>query len=270
MTRPGPHQPLSVRRRGRGTPIVLCHGNSCSSRSFEKQLDSALADRFQLVAIELPGHGDSPPASSPERDYSLGGHAAAVAAAVRELDVSGAVFVGWSLGGHVLLEASALLPEAAGFFIFGAPPIATLDDFSRATFDAPGIEAAFREDCSDEEVRAFASCLFRPGYPVPQLFIDDFRRTDPRARSFLAANAAEGKLRDEVRIVEELEVPLAVVHGVRERVVRRGYFDQVSMPTLWRGAVQEIAGAGHAPQWETPERFNELLADFALDCARSG
>ncbi|MCS6828489.1 MAG: hypothetical protein NZ553_17880 [Caldilinea sp.] len=39
------------------------------------------------------------------------------------------------------------------------------------------------------------------------------------------------------------------------------------MPTLWRGAVQVIPGAGHAPQWETPEVFNALLGAFLADCA---
>lgn len=38
------------------------------------------------------------------------------------------------------------------------------------------------------------------------------------------------------------------------------------MPTLWRGAVQEIAGAGHAPHWEMADVFNALLADFLADC----
>jgi pimeloyl-ACP methyl ester carboxylesterase len=39
------------------------------------------------------------------------------------------------------------------------------------------------------------------------------------------------------------------------------------MPTLWRGAVQTIPGAGHAPQWETPEAFDALLAAFIAETA---
>jgi hypothetical protein len=53
-------------------------------------------------------------------------------------------------------------------------------------------------------------------------------------------------------VVRDLKVPLAVLHGVKEQLVNGRYFGSVAMPTLWRGVVQMISGAGHAPQWETP------------------
>lgn len=260
------HHSIAVRRRGSGPPIVLIHGNSCSKRCFDKQFESALAERFELLAIDLPGHGDSPPAAAPEETYSLPGHAGALAEAVSALEVDGAVFVGWSLGGHVLLEASARLSKAAGLMIFGAPPVATFGDFAAAVTDDPAMQAAFKAESSDAEARALLSILFRPGYATPQQFFDDFRRTDPRARALLGASAAEGRLQDEVQIVGELRVPLAVVHGVHEQLVKRPHFDGLSMPTLWRGAVQEVPEAGHATHWENPEAFNRLLEEFAGDC----
>src|SRR5690242_3554348 len=96
---------LAVRRSaGRGPTIVLVHGNSCSSRCFERQLESALARRCRMIAIDLPGHGDSPPAADPDTGYTLPGYADALLKVARELDATGAVFVGWSLGGHIVLE----------------------------------------------------------------------------------------------------------------------------------------------------------------------
>lgn len=51
---------------GRGGPaIVLCHGNSSSHRTFEQQLRGELGRRFRLVAIDLPGHGESARARDP-------------------------------------------------------------------------------------------------------------------------------------------------------------------------------------------------------------
>lgn len=46
-------------------------------------------------------------------------------------------------------------------------------------------------------------------------------------------------------------------------------FAGLAMPTLWRGAVQELTGAGHAPQWETPDEFDALLGAFVADCQRN-
>ena len=260
--------PIHVRSVGSGPPIVFCHGNSCSSRCFEKQLASDLAKRFRLIAIDLPGHGDSPPAATPATTYCLGGYANALAAIASALDATNALFVGWSLGGHVVLEATDRLPRATGYLIFGTPPIGSLAEFLQAAYEHPALAVAFREDSTDEEIRDLVSLFFRPGAPIPEQFVDDVRRTDKRARASLAESAGRGEMRDERRVVADLTRPLAVLHGAHERVVRRAFFDTVAMPTLWRGAVQELPDAGHAPQWESPELFNRLLGELADECHR--
>ena len=42
--------------KGSGFPIILVHGNSCSSAVFRKQIDT-LKDKYRLIAVDLPGHG---------------------------------------------------------------------------------------------------------------------------------------------------------------------------------------------------------------------
>ena len=37
------------------------------------------------------------------------------------------------------------------------------------------------------------------------------------------------------------------------------------MPSLWRGQVQVIDAAGHAPHWEAPAAFDALLDAFDRD-----
>jgi pimeloyl-ACP methyl ester carboxylesterase len=127
----------------------------------------------------------------------------------------------------------------------------------------PAMKFAFQEKFDDGEASAYVAAFFRPGFAdVPAFFLDDILRTDGRARSGLAANAANGGYRDEVAVVRDLKVPLAVLHGADEQLVDGRYFASVLMPTLWRGAVQTIPGAGHTPQWETPEAFDALIEAF--------
>ena len=71
-----------------------------------------------------------------------------------------------------------------------------------------------------------------------------------------------GRYRDEVAVVRNLKAPLAVLHGTDEQRINGAYIASLAMPTLWRGAIQKITGAGHAPQWETPETFDALLEAF--------
>jgi pimeloyl-ACP methyl ester carboxylesterase len=246
---------------GQGPAAVLIHGNSSSSRAFSKQLDGPLGERFRLVAIDLPGHGASDDAK--DGAYSLRGHAGAVRSAVEALGLAGARFVGWSLGGHIAVELAPDLPRARGFVIFGAPPLGFPPAMETAFLPNTAMGFAFSEHVDRDQAEAFVAALFRPGFAeVPAFFLEDALRTDGRARSGVGASIAPGGLHDEVVVVRELKAPLAVLHGAEEQLVNGAYFASLVMPTLWRGAVQIIPSAGHAPQWETPQAFDALVAAF--------
>jgi pimeloyl-ACP methyl ester carboxylesterase len=247
---------------GAGRPILLVHGNSSSSRIWQKQLQGPLGDKYRLIAIDLPGHGGSSPPPNPEQDYSGPGYSACIAAIARELKVQDAVVVGWSLGGHAVLNAAASLPMAAGLMIFGTPPLRKgPDGFSGFKSLSP---TAFTPAPTDAEIDEWMKSAFAPGYvPIPSFVTADFRNTDGAARGYLGASAQQGRFADEVEIVRNLKIPLAIVHGAEEQIVDLAYLQRLAAPTLWRNEVQVIAGAGHAPQWEQAEAFDRILDAFA-------
>ena len=51
---------LAFERSGTGAPMVLLHGLGMSRRAWDPVLP-ALAGRFEVIAIDLPGHGRSEP-----------------------------------------------------------------------------------------------------------------------------------------------------------------------------------------------------------------
>ena len=247
---------------GAGRPILLIHGNSSSSRIWQKQLQGPPGTKFRVIAIDLPGHGASSPPPNPEADYSGGGYASVIAAIARELDLKVPVVVGWSLGGHAVLNAAAALPMAAGLMIFGTPPIGkAADGFSGFKSLSATV---FTPKPSEAEIEEWTKSAFAPGYaPIPDFVVADFRNTDGNARGCLGANVQAGRVADEAEIVRNLKIPLAIVHGRDEQIVDLGYLQRLPAPTLWRGEVQVIDGAGHAPQWEKAEAFNKVLDAFA-------
>ena len=247
---------------GQGPALVLIHGNSASSRAFSRQLDGPLGARFRLVAIDLPGHGASDDAKDPSL-YTLRGHAAAVRAAIDALGLADARFVGWSLGGHIALELAPELPQAKGFVIFGTPPLAFPPAMAEAFLPNPAMTLSFAPAFERAQGAAYVASFFAPDFfDVPPFFLEDALRTDGRARAGLPASFAPGASHDEVVVVRELKAPLAILHGEHELLVNGAYFATLGAPTLWRGAVQTLPGAGHAPQWETPDAFDALVTAF--------
>src|ERR1700761_5658146 len=246
---------------GTGRPILLVHGNSSSSRIWQKQLQGPLGAKYRLIAIDLPGHGASPPAPDPEQGYSGAGYAAVIAGVARELALKDVLLVGWSLGGHAVLNVAAAIPSAAGLMIFGTPPIGK----GAVAFSGfKGLSAtAFTPSPSDAEIEEWHKSAFAPGYAIPPFVVQDFRNTDGNARGYLGASAQAGRLADETEIVRNLKIPLAIVQGGEEQIVDLGYLQRLAAPTLWRGKIQVIDGAGHATQWEKAEAFSAILDEFA-------
>jgi pimeloyl-[acyl-carrier protein] methyl ester esterase len=96
---------LSVR-----SPLVLLHGWGMNAGVWDA-LPAPLTERFAPVALDLPGHGGAPFAAE---QWSLDHWARAcleqVDARLPDGDAGRAVWLGWSLGGLVVLQAARLAP----------------------------------------------------------------------------------------------------------------------------------------------------------------
>lgn len=111
---------LNTVSRGSGPPIVFLHGLGTSASTWDAGA-TALADRFLTVAVDLPGHGDSPCPDDPEaftRDRAL----ADLDDVLGQLDEP-AVLVGHSLGGYLALAHAATRPGATrGIVVLNTGP----------------------------------------------------------------------------------------------------------------------------------------------------
>jgi pimeloyl-ACP methyl ester carboxylesterase len=250
---------------GGGRAVVFVHGNSCSARTWLPVLSGPFGRDFRCLAFDLPGHGQSAVAAD-RTAYSLPGYAAVLAGFTRACGAADAVIVGWSLGGHIALEAAPAMPDAAGYVIFGTPPVATAAQMADAFLPNPAMSTGYTADVSPEQARDFAASFTRPGSRLPlDDFTADILRTDGAARAALFASVGEGRFTDELAIVKALGRPLAILHGEGEQLVNLGYLQQLSIPSLWRGRVQVIPGAGHAAHLEATATFTGLLDQFLAD-----
>lgn len=247
--------------------IVLIHGNSGSGTTFRKQLDSSLGQKVGLIAIDLPGHGNSDPASTKEQ-YSLRGYAQVLLEALDNLKINKVILVGWSLGGHIAMQTSELSARVKGLMTFGSPPLNLPLEIEPAFFPHKAIQYVFKKNLSEEDAREFADAFVGSQYSGELgSFVQDIIRTDRQARPELGNSITAGDFGNERDIVSRLKIPLAILHGKEEKLVNRDYYRELTIPTLWRNEVQVVDGAGHAIHWEQPETFNAYLEDFITDCA---
>ena len=91
-------------RRGSGEPLVLLHGIGSHWQAFAPVLDD-LARDFEVVAVDMPGFGASPPADPPIA--SISDLTDRVASWMAAQSIGGAHVAGNSTGGAVALELAA-------------------------------------------------------------------------------------------------------------------------------------------------------------------
>ncbi len=97
---------LAHDRLGSGSPLVLLHGLGGASTEW-RLVERGLAERHEVIAFDLPGHGGTGGTPTGE-DATPGGLARAVAGSLDALGLARVHLAGTSLGGWVAFELAAL------------------------------------------------------------------------------------------------------------------------------------------------------------------
>jgi pimeloyl-ACP methyl ester carboxylesterase len=95
---------LRYRRIGGGRPVVFVHTLRTQLEYFDPLLEQIDTARVEVIAIDLPGHGES---SAPSVEYTADYFTDSVAALLDRLALRDAVVVGESIGGSIALALAA-------------------------------------------------------------------------------------------------------------------------------------------------------------------
>jgi pimeloyl-ACP methyl ester carboxylesterase len=240
--------PISFTSSGSGSrALVFVHGWSCDRHYWDAQVP-AFADRYRVVAVDLPGHGES---GSGRAAYTMEEYGADVAAVMDNLGLDDAVLIGHSMGGDVILETALMRPYQMRGLIW-------VDTYS--TLDTPRTEeeietfaASFDPDFVDRTRRLVAR-FFPPTADLelvewisadmasapPEIAMDVFRR----------AIGNHGRV---LEVLTQLRTPLVSINP--------DYWP-VDVDALKSHGVAEVfvmPGVGHFLMMEDPARFNAAL-----------
>ena len=256
-------------RPGDAMPFVLIHGNSCSKESFRPLFASAALARHRLIALDLPGCGESGDALDPQATYCLPGLAEAAIAVVNALGLKSYVVVGWSLGGHLAIEMMLHGATPAGVVLSGTPPCGPDPAELAATFLAvEGSEVMSTEHPTPEQIAAFLKIVYAPLAPSAAQSVDTARADGRMRRHFFEYVFANPHLEPQRTTVANWPGPIALVQGRHEPFFVPAKLEELRWGNLWRGKTQWIEGAGHAPFVSHTEDYALVLQDFARDVSR--
>ncbi len=117
------HGKISTLSAGEGDAVLCVHGLGGTKASFLPTV-AALADRYRVLALDLPGFGDS---DKPLRAaYDAPYFADCVIALLDKLGIGSAHLIGNSMGGRVAIEFALLHPERIGKAALLSPALAWL------------------------------------------------------------------------------------------------------------------------------------------------
>ncbi|WPP48672.1 alpha/beta fold hydrolase [Catalinimonas niigatensis] len=241
------------------TTLIFIHGNSLSSRFWQPQFESDLSRYFNLLALDLPGHGQSEPAADPISSYSLSAYGQVILDLLNQQKIVSFVLIGHSLGGHVVLELLPFLSEftCRGVVVVGTPPLQKPWDQGQPFLPNPNAALLFQEQATDEALEALSMSMVRPGGEAWPLLPETYRQTDPLARITFIQNTLTGQYQDEVALIHSSFVPVLLAYGEKEQIVNPAYFQSLQLPDDC--SIMEIPQAGHLASYENPAFFNDLL-----------
>jgi pimeloyl-[acyl-carrier protein] methyl ester esterase len=249
---------------GRGRDLVLLHGWGANLRVWD-ELTRALARRFRVIALDLPGHGRS---SWDPRATTPAAQAWRVCETLAPL-TNRYSLLGWSLGGQFALDLAAALPGGIERLVL----VATTPKFLAAPGWRHGLRAAALEDLA---VRLRAD---------PERAMSDFRRLQVRGlaprtagrvlywllRAALGHGAAhpealacdlerlrDGDLRAQLAAVR---APTLVIAGGRDCITRPGAARALAA-ALPYGRCRTLTRAAHVPFLSHPQQFATLVSGF--------
>lgn len=231
------------------TALVFIHGGLADRTFWSNQIET-FSDRFQVIALDLAGHGES---GRNRAAWSIQAFGRDVHAVAEAENVSQAVMIGNSLGGPAGMEAALLMPERTRAVI-GVDTFHLLDH----RLDPAEVKERARQFQADYAgmVRQMVAALFHPDAD-PALMSDIEKRmigaSDADTAGAMFATFSEY---DTAASVARLKAPIRCINGdifpvnfERNRALHAD-FDAVILPHT-----------GHYPMLECPEEFNRRLSE---------
>lgn len=266
-----PQGELRYYRRGSGQPVVLMHTLRTQLEYFEPLIDTLDLTRFEVIAVDLPGHGES---SAEPVEHTANFFADQIEQFLDALDLQGVILAGDSIGATIaLIVAARHNPRVRSVVAVNTYDYGTRGGVRRnsllanvlfSTLILPGIGAAAVHTEMEWQIRRVVrSGLHDPSKLPPELptqmaragkrpgHARAFRSLMVGWRTWLAARSEYGKI----------EVPVILAYG-DEDWANPGE-REANAKAIPAAQFLTIENAGHFASIDRPDEIARLIEDAA-------
>ena len=258
---------------GDGTPIALFHGYADSADTWRQTLARLGREGRRAIAVDLPGFATADPLNDgailPQLDEFAG-------AVLKYLSGSGhepVIAVGNSLGGCIVLRLAQRRSARLAGVVPVAPAGLEMSRMLHLVERDPVLHTllALPAPVPSGVLRATVARLYlQLGFAAPRsidpAIVDAFtwhhRHRADVARYLAMLHRLIPELRHAFDRLGTISVPVLLVWGDRDRLVFHRGAERI-LEAVPESRLELLEGIGHCPQVEAPERFTELLLEFA-------
>jgi pimeloyl-ACP methyl ester carboxylesterase len=265
---------VAFRRMGAGPTLVLIHGITNSSQSWEPAM-RLLARDFDVIAPDLPGHGES---DRQRGDHSLGGHACVMRDLLHVLEIERATVVGHSLGGGVAMQFAYQFPDmverlalvGSGGLGREVSPLIRSAALPFAEQVLPLLTARPLIEAGTLVAGLAGRLGFKPGADLAEVSrgVASLGDTERRAAFVRTVRSVISPLGQRVTATDRLylaaDLPTLIVWGDRDPIIPVDH-GRGAHALLPNSRLEIFEGAGHFPQLDDPLRFAQLVTDFVAE-----
>jgi pimeloyl-ACP methyl ester carboxylesterase len=235
-------------KRQPAATLVLIHGAGGSHLSWRRQFGE-LSDQFRIIAVDLPGHGQSEGAG----EATIDAYSGYVVELIKSLGLRDVILGGHSMGGAIALDIALREPaRIAGLLLAGTGAKLRV---------LPAIFSVIREDF-ELAIQGMAGFMFGP-VASSELIEEE--------KELLAKSSADVMLRDftacdSFDIMEKvgsIHLPTLIVCGKEDRLTPPKY-SELLHENIPGSELILLNECGHLSMLEQSDKFNKCLTSFIM------
>lgn len=230
--------------------VVFIHGWSCNLNFWKANLP-AFVNQSRVIAIDLPGHGES---DKPQVTYSMDLFARAIDAVLQDAKVERATLVGHSMGAPVIRQFYRKYPDKTRALVI--------------------VDGSLRPFSNPEQMKQFLDPLRGP----------DYKKQAELLIGFMVQPVKDKKTQEEIKAAM-ISAPQHVMVGAMDAMMDDAIWkeDKINAPTLalmakqpqWNAEYEKFVrelvpgidyqvweGVSHFLMMDEPQKFNDTVLAF--------